>query len=208
MGAKMGRPAILGGVMLVVVGLAACGSAADPGSAASATVGGSAASTIGGSPATATAHPAVMPRPVIPKPAGGSPGKGPLVIANPAPLPAGKIGSQKVVLSDRTLVIKSVTTQPATNQGSVLIDLAVVVRNTGEKPIRNESIFFRLIGLEGDTFSQQGNTSHGFYGSIAAHTSRSGTVGFEIPSAAASGLYLLYRPEIATETVLTRLRAG
>jgi len=149
-----------------------------------------------------------MPRPVIPKPAGGSPGKGPLVIANPAPLPAGKIGSQKVVLSDRTLVIKSVTTQPATNQGSVLIDLAVVVRNTGEKPIRNESIFFRLIGLEGDTFSQQGNTSHGFYGSIAAHTSRSGTVGFEIPSAAASGLYLLYRPEIATETVLTRLRAG
>ena len=200
MGAKMGRPAILGGVMLVVVGLAACGSAADPGSAASATAGGSAAS--------ATVRPAAMPRPVIPKPAGGSPGKGPLVIANPAPLPAGKIGSQKVVLSDRTLVIKSVTTQPATNQGSVLIDLAVVVRNTGEKPIRNESIFFRLIGLEGDTFSQQGNTSHGFYGSIAAHTSRSGTVGFEIPSAAASGLYLLYRPEIATETVLTRLRAG
>ena len=200
MGAKIGRPAILGGVMLVVAWLAACGSAADPGSPASATVGGSAAA--------ATARPAVMPRPVIPKPAGGSPGKGPLVIANPAPLPAGKIGSQKVVLSDRTLVIKSVTTQPATNQGSVLIDLALVVRNTGEKPIRNESIFFRLIGQEGDTFSQQGSTSHGFYGSIAAHTSRSGTVGFEIPTAAASSLYLLYRPEIATETVLTRLKAG
>jgi len=200
MGTKMGKPAILGGVMLVVVWLAACGSAADPGSAASATAGGSAAS--------ATVRPAAMPRPVIPKPAGGSPGKGPLVIANPAPLPAGKIGSQKVMLSDRILVIKSITTQPAANQGSVLIDLALVVRNTGEKPIRNESIFFRLIGLEGDTFSQQDNSAHGFYGSIAAHTSRSGTVGFEIPTAAASSLYLLYRPEIATETVLTRLKVG
>jgi hypothetical protein len=31
---------------------------------------------------------------------------------------------------------------------------------------------------------------------------------FQIPSAAASGLYLLYRPEIAAEAVLTRLKAA
>jgi Domain of unknown function (DUF4352) len=201
MGTRKGKPALLGGVMLVVIWLAACSSAADPGSPAAAAASGSHAA------AAAAASPAATPRLVKPKPAGGSPGKGPLVISNPAPLPAGQIGSQKVVLSDRTLVIKSVTTQRGKNQGSVLIDLDLVVRNTGGQPIRNESTFFRLIGLEGDTFSQQDN-SYAFYGSIAAHTSRSGTIGFEIPAAAASSLYLLYRPEIATETVLTRLKVG
>lgn len=189
MGTRGGKPAMLGGVMLVVMWLAACGSAPDPGSGASATAG-----------------PAATPRLVIPKSVGGSPGKGPLIISNPAPLLGGKIGSQKVVLNDRTLVINSVTMQPGTNQSSILIDLDLVVRNTSEKPIRNESSFFLLMGSEGDTFSQQDSSSVDFYRTIAVHSSRSGTIGFEIPTAAASSLYLLYRPEIATETVLTQLK--
>lgn len=184
-------PAVLGGVMLVVMWLAACGSAPTPGSSSSAAAG-----------------PTVTPRIVIPKSVGGSPGKGPRVISNPAPLPGGKVGSQKVVLSDRTLVINSVTSQRGTNQGSILIDLDLVVRNTSGKAIRNESTFFQLMGPEGDTFGHQTNSSDDFYRTIDAHASRSGTIEFEIPTAAASSLYLLYRPEIATETVLTRLKAG
>src|ERR1700676_3830880 len=190
MGTRRGKPAVLGGVMLVVMWLAACGSA--PGS---------------GSGASATAGPAVTPRLVTPKSVGGSPGKGPLVISNPAPIPGGKIGSQKIVLSDRTLVINSVTTHRGTNQSSILIDLNLVVRNTSEKAIRNESTFFQLMGPEGDTFGHQTNSSDAFYRTIDAHASRSGMIEFEIPTAAASSLSLLYRPEHATETVLTRLKA-
>ena len=64
------------------------------------------------------------------------------------------------------------------------------------------------MGREGDTFGYRGNRSGTFYGAIGAHASRSGMIEFQIPSAAASGLYLLYRPEIARETVLTRLKIG
>ncbi len=98
-------PAMLGGVMLVVMWLAACGSAPTPGSSSSAAAG-----------------PTFTPRIVIPKSVGGSPGKGPRVISNPAPLPGGKVGSQKVVLSDRTLVINSVTSQG-------LVKVGVTVRH-------------------------------------------------------------------------------
>jgi|SRR5450755_2200402 hypothetical protein len=189
MGTRRGKPAVLGGVMLVVMWLAACGSA--PGS---------------GSSAPATAGPAVTPRLVTPKSVGGSPGKGPLVISNPAPIPGGTIGSQKVILSDRTLVINSVTRHRGKSQSSIRIDLNLMVRNTSDKAIRNESTFFQLIGPEGDTFGQT-NSSNDFYRIIDAHASRSGTIEFEIPTAAASSLSLLYRPEHATETVLTQLKA-
>ncbi len=84
-----------------------------------------------------------------------------------------------------------------------------MVRNASGKVIQNKAAFFQLIGAGGDAFGQQGNSSSGnFYGSISAHASRSGSVEFEIPVAAASNLYLLYRPEIGTETVLTRLTVG
>ena len=56
------------------------------------------------------------------------------------------------------------------------------------------------MGPEGDTFSYQYNSSDNFYGSIVAHTTRAGTIVFQVPTAATSGLRLLYRPEIATET--------
>jgi hypothetical protein len=177
--------------MLVVTGLAACSSAVGQGSGAS-----------------AAASPEATPRLVTPKSVGGSPGKGPLVISSPAPLPGGKIGSQTVALSDRALVISSVTRHRGANPGSILIDLDLVVRNTSGKAIRNQSAFFQLMGPGGDIFGYQNNTPDNFYRTIEAHASRSGTIEFEIPTAAVSSLYLLYRPEIATETVLTQLKTS
>jgi hypothetical protein len=173
-------------MILVVLGLTACSSAS-------------------GSP---SAGPAVTPHLVTPKPAGGSPGQAPTVISSPAPLPGGKVSSQKVVLKDRTLVINSVTRQGAATKNSILIDLDLVVRNTSGKAITNQAAFFQLVGPGGDTFGYQDNSPDNFYGTIGAHASRSGTIEFQIPSAAASRLYLLYRPEIAKETVLTQLKIG
>jgi hypothetical protein len=61
------------------------------------------------------------------------------------------------------------------------------------------------MGPGGDAFGYQDNSSDNFYGTAGAYASRSGTLEFRIPAAAASGLYLLYRPEIASEAVLTPL---
>jgi hypothetical protein len=183
-----GNLAARGGATLVVIGLAACG-ASNPETNLS--------------PAAA-----VTPRLVTPTPIAGAPGKGPRVISSPAPLPGGKTSSQAVVLGDRTLIIKSVTSQQAAIKNSVLIDLDIAVRNTSGKAIKNEAVFFHLIGREGDTFGYQDNSSDTFSGTIGAHASRRGLLEFRIPSAAASDLYLLYRPEIARETVLTRLKIG
>jgi len=188
MGLSRGNLVARGGATLVVIGLAAC-SASNPGTNLS--------------PAAA-----VTPRLVTPTPIGGASGRGPRVISSPAPLPGGKISSQAVGLRDRTLIIKSVTSQRAAIKNSVLIDLDIVVRNTSGKAIKNEAVFFHLIRREGDTFGYQDNSSNIFYGTIGAHASRSGMIEFQIPSAAASDLYLLYRPEIARETVLTRLKIG
>jgi Domain of unknown function (DUF4352) len=191
MGTSTGKLAALGGVMLVTC-LAACSSGASPGSSSSAAAG-----------------PAATPQLVSPKTLHGSAGIGPQVISSPARVSGGKVSSQKVVLSDRTLIITSVTSQQGTSQSSILIDLDLVVRNTSGKAIQNEAAFFELIGAEGDAFGNQGNnSSDNFYGTIAAHASRSGTIEFEIPTATVSNLYLLYRPEIAKETVLTRLKIG
>jgi hypothetical protein len=188
MGLNRGKLTALGAAMLVVIGLAACGSG-NPGANLS--------------PAAA-----VTPRLVTPTPIGGSPGRGPSVISSPVPLPGGRVGSQEVVLGDRTVIIKSVTSQQAATKNSILIDLDIVIRNTSGKAIRNQAAFFQLVGPGGDIFGYQDNSSDTFYGTIGTHTSRSGMIEFQIPSAAASSLYLLYRPEIAAETVLTRLKVG
>lgn len=186
MGMRRGKLAGTGAVMLVVMALAACSSAS-------------------GSPSAAAA---ITPRLVTPTPIGGSPGQGPKVISSSEPLSGGKISSQKIVLKDRILVINSVTSQRAAIKNSILIDLNLVVRNTSGKAIRNQAVFFHLVGPGGDTFGYQDNSPDNFYGTIDAHASRRGTIEFEIPAAAALNLYLLYRPEIATETVLTRLKIG
>jgi hypothetical protein len=170
--------------MLAVLGLAACSS----GSAA---------------PKTAAASP---PRQITAKSAGGAPGEGPRVIASPTPLPGGKSDSQQVVLSDRTLVINSVSKREAKQRQSVVIDLNVVVRDTGKQVISNSSGCYELMDVGGDTFSVAAGNSGSFYGTIGSQASRSGLIEFQVPAAAASSsLFLLYRPGNSTDTVLTRL---
>lgn len=168
---------------LSMIGLAACGSAL-------------------GSKAAAAKPP--PPRLVTARPAGGAAGRGPLVIATPTPLPTGKAGSQEVVLGDRILVISNVSRQQGTDKKTAHIELNLAVRNTGIKPIDNKPAFFDLIS-GGDIFSYQENSSNGFYGSIGAHATRTGMIEFQVPAAAASPLYLLYRTGTSSQVVLTRL---
>jgi hypothetical protein len=120
-------------------------------------------------------------------------------------VPGGKPGSQQIVLGDRTLIINSVSKQQGASTNFTLISLDLAVHNTSNKAIMNRSIFFELIASEGDTFGYQYNSSDTFYGPIAAHTTRNGTIVFQVPTAATSGLRLLYRPEIATETAIILL---
>ena len=152
-----------------------------------------------------TAAATITPRLVTPKAAHGSAGKGPLVISSPTPVPGGKAGSQQIVLGDRTLIINSVSKQKGASTNSTLINLDLAVQNTSNKAIMNQSTFYQLMGPEGDIFGYQYNSSDNFYGTIAARTTRSGMIVFQLPTAAASSLRLLYRPEIASETAIVLL---
>jgi hypothetical protein len=147
----------------------------------------------------------ITPRLVTPKATYGSAGKGPLVISSPTLVPGGKAGSQQIVLGDRTLIIRSVSKQQGTSSNSTLITLDLVVQNTSNNSIMNQSTFYQLMGPEGDIFGYQYKSSDNFYSAIAAHTTRSGTIVFQLPTAAISNLRLLYRPEIATETAIILL---
>ena len=148
----------------------------------------------------------ITPQLITPKAARGSAGKGPLVISSPTPVPGGKAGSQQIVLGDRTVIINSVSKQKGASTSSTLINLDLAIQNTSNKAIMNQSTFFQLMGPEGDIFGYQYNSSDNFYGTIAAHTTRSGTIEFEVPTAATPGLRLLYRPEIAKETAIILLK--
>ncbi len=158
-----------------------------------------------GSRLSATAA-TITPQLITPKASSGSPGRGPLVISSPTPVPGGKPGSQQIILGDRTLIIYSASEQKGASVDSTLIDLELAVQNTSDKAIMNQSTFFQLMGPEGDTFGYQSNSSDNFYGTIAAHTMRSGMIEFEVPAAATSSLRLLYRPEIAPETAIILLK--
>lgn len=190
-----------GGVILVLVLLlVACSSAGSNKST------GTGSTQNHGSTPLATAIATITPQLVTPKAARGSPGKGPVVISSPTPVPGGKSGSQQIVLGDRTLIINNVTRQQGASANSTLISLDLIVRDTSNKAIMNQSTFFQLMGPEGDAFGYQYNSSDNFYGTIAAHTTRSGTIVFQLPTAATSSLRLLYRPEVATETVIILLK--
>jgi Domain of unknown function (DUF4352) len=189
---------VLGGVILVLfLLLVTCSSAGSGGMRTGTTQGQGSASV---APAAT-----ITPQLVTPKSVRGSAGQGPLVISSPTPVPGGKPGSQQIVLGDRTLIINSVSKQQGVSANSTLISLDLAIQNTSAKAIMNQSTFFQLIGPEGDTFGYQYNSSDNFYGTIAAHTTRSGTIVFQVPTAATSGLRLLYRPEIATETAIISL---
>jgi hypothetical protein len=194
----------LGGVILVLL-LVASGCAGSDSSNGNT---GTGSTQDQGSTSSATAVATITPQLVTPKASSGSPGKGPLVISSPTPVPGGKAGSQQIVLGDRTLIINSVSKQIGAGTNSTLINLDLAVQNTSDKAIMNQLTFFQLMGPEGDIFGYQYNSSDNFYGTIAAHTTRSGTIMFQIPTAAASGLRLLYRPEIAQETAIILLRVS
>jgi hypothetical protein len=161
-----------------------------------------------GSIPAATAAATITPKLVTAKASGGLQGKGPITIFSPTPVPGGKAGSQQVVLGDRTLIINSASKQKGVSPNFTLIYLDLAVQNTSDKAIMNQPTFFQLTGLEGDIFDYQYNSSDNFYGPLAAHTTRGGTIVFQVPTAAVSSLRLLYRPEIATETAIIFLRVS
>jgi hypothetical protein len=148
----------------------------------------------------------ITPQLVTPKSASGSQGKGPVIVVTPSPVPGGPAGSQEVVLGDRTLIIYSAIKQKSASANSALINLNLAIQNTSGKAIMNQSTFFQLIGPEGDTFAYQYNSSDDFYGTITAHATHRGLVVFQVPTAATSSMSLLYRPEVAKETVIVQLK--
>ncbi len=189
---------VLGGVILILfLLLAACDSTGSGRSNGSTGTGSTQGST---RPATA-----ITPQLVTPKAANGSAGKGPLVISSPTPVPGGKTGSQQIVLGDRTMIINRVSKQTGASANSTLVNLDLAIQNTSNKAIMNQSTFYQLMGPEGDIFGYQYNSSDNFYGTIAAHATRSGIITFQLPAAATSSLRLLYRPEIASETAIVLL---
>ena len=195
--------ALAGGILLVFLLLFASGCAGGNSSN-----GNTGSTQDQGSTSSAPAAATLTPQLVTPQASRGSPGKGPRVISSPTPVPGGTAGSQQVVLGDRTLIINSASKQKGVSTNFTLIYLDLAVQNTSDKAIMNLSTFFQLIGPEGDTFGYQDNSSDNFYGTIAAHTTRSGTIVFQVPTAATSSLRLLYRPEIATETAIIFLRVS
>lgn len=151
-----------------------------------------------------TAVPTHLPTtPVVATPV-TTPANGPIVIETPTPAPGGNAHSQVVNLSDRTLTIENVSEQP-NGANSTNVSLVLTIRNTGTKAIPNEATYYQLVGKEGDIFGLQSSVTPGFYGTVAAHSSHNGTIVFEVPSAASQGLRLLFRSEIATETVFVQL---
>lgn len=192
------KPGPGGAILIVFLLVVACSSAGNKSSNTS---------TGASSPSTSITAPiSTTPQQVTPK-ATGTAGRGPLVISSPTQVPGGKPGSQQIVLSDRTLIINRVTEQKGASANTALISLDLTVQNTGNKTILNLSTFFQLMGSEGDAFGYQYNSSDSFYGTIAAHTIRSGTIIFEVPTAVAnSSLHLFYRPEIAQEATIILLK--
>lgn len=141
--------------------------------------------------------------PVVATPA-TTPASGPIVIETPTPVPGGSANSQVVNLPDRSLTIQNVSEQ-SNGANSTAVSLILAISNTGTKAIPNQASYYQLVGTEGDVFGLQSSASSGFYGTIATHSSRNGTIVFEVPSAASHGLRLLFRSEIATETVFVQL---
>ncbi len=189
---------LVGAVVLLLFGLVACGG--------SNTSTGDVSTPAATQPQTAGAT-SVLSTPIASTPGSGSgtPGIGPIIILTPTPVPGGSSQSQLVKLSDRTLEIKTVSKQPGADASSTAISLTMTITNTGTTTIMNEASYYRLVAAEGDVFGVQSSATASFFGTIAPHSSRSGTIVFQVPTGAVNGLRLLYRSEIATETVFVPL---
>jgi hypothetical protein len=132
-------------------------------------------------------------------------GAAPIEISTPTPVPGGGSTSQQMVLKDRALVINAVNRQKGANPDPVAINIAITIKNTGGRSIQNQAAFFQLVGAGGDFFGQV-NSSDNFYGSIAPHTTRSGTITFQLPAAAVKNLRLMYRSEVSSEALLIPIK--
>lgn len=115
------------------------------------------------------------------------------------------MNSQLVKLQDRTLAILSVSKQQGNDASSTAVSLVMAIQNTGNTSIPNQAGYYQLVGSEGDMFGFQSSATASFFGAIAPHASRSGTIVFQVPTAAISGLRLLFRSELAVETVFVPL---
>jgi hypothetical protein len=191
------------GCILLVLTLAACGNTAGNTATPTTTPRNEMSTNPTIAQSTPTAPSVANSTPVI-----STPGHGPVVILTPTPVPGGSVNSQLIALPDRTLAILNVGKQQASDASSTLISLNLTMQNTGKTSIPNQPGYYQLVGSEGDMFGSQSSASPSFFGTITAHASRSGTIVFQIPSAAVSGLRLLFRSEIATETVFVQLKTS
>ena len=131
---------------------------------------------------------------------------GPIVILSPTPVPGGSSHSQMVTLPDRTLVISDASKVAGADASSTGIRLVMTMKNTSTKTIPNEESYYQLIAAEGDSFGLQPSVTSSFFGMIGPSSSRSGTVVFQVPSAALNGgLRMEFRSEVDTETVFVPL---
>ncbi len=130
-----------------------------------------------------------------------TPGIAPTMILSPTPIPGGGPHSQQVLLADRVLLINNVSRGAGMDASSVTIRLTMTLKNTSAKTITNVATYYSLFGSEGDVFGLPPNTNGSFFGAIAANGSRSGTIAFQVPLGADTTLRLLYRPDVARETV-------
>jgi len=133
--------------------------------------------------------------------AASTPGTAPIVVLTPTSQ-GGSISKQTVSLADRTLTLEQVNQKPGADTSSTAVSITITITDISVAAIQNKSTFYQLISAEGDAFSTQSNVTSGFYGAIASRQTRSGTITFQVPAGAALRLQLLYRPEVATETVL------
>ncbi len=149
--------------------------------------------------------------------AANTPGMGPTVIASvavsvvapdvdtPTSTTQGNAPKQVITFADRTLTIGPVSKQAGSDASSTGISLTITIANTSKALIMNEATFYQLEAAEGDSFGTQSSVSANFYGSIAPNGSRRGTIVFQAPTGAVSGIHLLFRPEVATDTALIPL---
>ncbi len=134
-----------------------------------------------------------------------TPGVGPTVILTPTRVPGGNQQSQLVNLPDRIITITSLSKQAGPESNSISINLTITVKNTSTKTINNNASYYQLISAEGDTFGLQSDAPQKFFSSIASQSSRSGTITFEVPAGAISGMRLMFRPDVSSETVFVTL---
>jgi hypothetical protein len=110
-----------------------------------------------------------------------------------------------VELSDRRLTVDAVTSPSSTAPSTTAVEVKLAITNTGDTAIPNQAAFFQLVGSQGDAFAPRSTDGNPFYDPIEARATRSGSIVFEIPDAAATNLHLLYRPEVATDAVVVPL---